>query len=377
MYNRLAVKELLKKLVQAEATAEKGELAAAQIISEALARSGIESNVTAWDGNRANITARTGSTGKRKGLFFGCHLDVVPPGCEKWKHPPFAGIEEGGKIHGRGSTDMKGGIAAIVTAIGEIVDSGVQLAGDIVFFAAAGEETDSCGAKRFLRDESAQLPPFAGVIVPEPTDFDIVTAHRGLLWLKVTTTGKTAHGSAPHLGINAISSMKLLLDELNTYEIRVEPHELLGGCSMSVNTIQGGDAINVVPDKCTITIDIRTLPGQNHQDIIDDFRKIFAKLRQENPQFQADVEIARQVDAMATDSSSDFVTEFCSIVGAKETKAVGFTTDGPYFVQLGAPVVIFGPGKVELCHKPNEYIELADVEKAAEHYKNTILKFLT
>jgi succinyl-diaminopimelate desuccinylase len=370
------MKELLKKLVQAESTVEKGELAAAEIISDHFARSGIDSAVTTWDQNRANITAQIESSGQRNGLLFACHLDVVPPGKQSWTDPPFAGVEKEGKIYGRGSADMKGGIAAVVTAITETVESGVRLCGDIVFFAAAGEETDSCGAKRFVRKCDAALGPPAGVVIPEPTDFEIVTAHRGLLWLKVTTTGKTAHGSTPQLGINAISSMRVLLDELENYEITVEPHNLLGDCSMSINTIEGGEAINVVPDRCTIAIDIRTLPGRNHQEILNDLEKIFEKLKQENPQFKAEVSIVRAVDALQTDNTRDFVKDFCSVVGDKKTKAVGFTTDGPYFAELGAPVVIFGPGKPNLCHKPNEYIELTDVERAVEHYKNIILRFL-
>jgi len=370
------MKELLKNLVQAESTVEKGELAAAEIISDHFARSGINSAVTTWDHNRANIIAQIGSRGQKNGLLFGCHLDVVPPGKETWTEAPFVGVEKEGRIYGRGSADMKGGIAAVVTAITETVESGVQLGGDIVFIGAAGEETDSCGAKKFVDECGAALGAPAGVVIPEPTDFEIVTAHRGLLWLKVTTTGKTAHGSTPHLGVNAISSMRAFLDELENYEITVEPHNLLGNCSLSINTIEAGEAINVVPDKCVIGIDIRTLPSRNHQDILDDLEKIFEKLKQEDAQFKAAGSMVRPVDALQTDNTCDFVKDLCSVVGDKKTKAVGFTTDGPYFAELGAPVVIFGPGKPNLCHKPNEYIELTDVARAVEHYKNIILRFL-
>jgi succinyl-diaminopimelate desuccinylase len=382
-------KELLKKLVQAETTAqsvlrsratakdEKGELAAAEIISDELARSGIDCQIDNWGQNRANLTARITSAGQKGGLLFLCHLDVVAAGKVHWRYPPFAGVESNGKIYGRGSVDMKGGIAAAVTAIREIVDSAVKLEGDIIFFAAAGEETDSCGARRFISNLESDFPKIAGVVVPEPTDFEVVTAHRGILWLEVKTKGLAAHSSTPELGVNAISSMKSFLDELQNYKIATKPHRLLGGCSMSVNTIIGGKEINVVPDKCSIGIDIRTLPGQNRQEIISDFEKIFAKLKQKNPQFEASISIVREVGALETDSNCDFVKDFCSAVGAGETKAVGFTTDGPHFASLSAPVVIFGPGKPRLAHKPDEYIDIADVEKAVEHYKNIILKFLT
>lgn len=171
--------------------------------------------------------------------------------------------------------------------------------------------------------------------------------------------------------------MKSMLGELEKYKIRFKPHKLLGECSMSVNTITGGKAINIVPDKCSIGIDIRTLPGQNHQDITNDFQKIFAKLKRKNPQLEAEVSVVRAVEALETDPGCEFVRDFCSSVGIDETKAVGFTTDGPFFAALGTPVVVFGPGKPSLCHKPDEYIDISDVEKAAEYYKCIITKFLT
>ncbi|MBN2271396.1 MAG: M20/M25/M40 family metallo-hydrolase, partial [Sedimentisphaerales bacterium] len=239
-----------------------------------------------------------------------------------------------------------------------------------------GEETDSSGANRFLACRG-ELPEFGGVVIPEPTDFEIVTAHRGMFWIEISTKGKAAHGSTPHLGINAIGSAMALLDALEDYRPSAEPHKLLGGCSMSINTIAGGKALNVVPDRCTIGIDFRTLPGQDHAGILSDLREVFSGLKSADPRFEAEISIVRQVEPMETDSNSAFVRDFCAAVGIGETKAVGFTTDGPHFARLGAPVVIFGPGKPEICHKPDEYIEIADVERAAQYYKEIILKFLT
>lgn len=378
------MKELLRKLVQARTDTPNGELAAAEVIKAELGGMGINVRIDNWDQNRANVIAQVNSTGRKAAILFACHLDVVGPGEEEWKYPPFEGVESNGRIYGRGSADMKGGIAAAITAIRRVVEAGTKLQGDIIFSALAGEETDSCGAKRFVGgcartsvSSVEPLPQLAGVIIPEPTDFEIVTAHRGMLWLEVTTKGKAAHGSTPQLGVNAISSMRLVLDELENYKIPFEPHKLLGECSMSINTITGGKELNVVPDKCSIGIDIRTLPLQNHQDIISDLKKIFGKLKSRAPQFDATVSVLREVGALETDCKCAFVKDFCAAVGIAKTKAVGFTTDGPYFASLGAPVVIFGPGKPELCHKRDEYIEISDVEKAAEHYKNIILKSLT
>jgi succinyl-diaminopimelate desuccinylase len=370
------MKNLLKNLIQADSTVEKGELAAAKVIADELKRCGISCRIDKWDKNRANLIASLKSSRRRGAVLFACHLDVVPPGQIKWKTPPFAAVEKTGKIYGRGAVDMKGPIAAIVTAVRQIADSKTKLLGDVILFAAAGEETDSCGAKKFVEGFRNKPPKLVGVVITEPTDFEVVSAHRGLLWLQISTKGKAAHGSTPHLGINAINSMRLLLNELDNYKIKFKPHELLGRCSASINTITGGNAINIVPDKCTITMDIRTLPGQNHRQIIGDLRKIFAKLKRKDLVFDAEVSIIREVVAMETDNRCDFVRGFCSAVSVDETKAVGFTTDGPYFASLGVPVVIFGPGRPELCHKPDEYIEVSDLEKAVEHYKKIILSFL-
>ncbi|MHC4119637.1 MAG: M20 family metallopeptidase [Planctomycetota bacterium] len=369
------MKELLKQLIEAESTPEKGELAAAEVIAAEFGRSGIDSAIDCWDSNRANIVAHLKSAGSRGGLLFACHLDVVGPGEETWEHPPFEAIEIDGKIYGRGSVDMKGGTAAIVTAIRRIVDSGTKLQGDLIFLASAGEETDSCGAIRFAADRS-DLPKLAGVVIPEPTDFAVITAHRGMLWLEVTTTGKAAHSSMPKLGVNAINSMRLILNELENHEIPIEPHNLLGEASMSINTITGGKALNVVPDKCSIKVDIRTLPGQNNQDVVTDFERTFAGLKSEHPQFDAEVSVLREMRALETDTGCAFVKDFCSCVGIDQTGAVGFTTDAPHLISFG-PVLIFGPGKGHLCHKPDEWIEMRDVEKAASHYEDVISKFLT
>ncbi len=369
------MKDFLKKLVRAESTAATGEIAVAKVIASEFARTDIEAREDVWNNNRANIIAHISSSGHRNALLFACHHDVVGPGEGKWQYPPFEAVETAGRIYGRGSTDMKAGIASAVTAIKRVVESGVKLQGDIIFLACAGEETDSAGAERFI--QNYQLPKPAGVVIPEPTDFAVVTAHRGLLWLEVTTKGKAAHSSTPHLGVNAINSMRSLLNEIDNYKMVYQPSELLGGCSLSINTITGGNAMNVVPDKCSTGIDIRIVPGQNYREILGDFEQIFAGLKLKNPDFDAEISVIRHAQPLLTDNHSDFVRNLCISTGIEKTAAVGFTTDGPYFATLGVPVAIFGPGKPQLCHQPDEYIEISDLEKAAQYYEKIIRHFLT
>ncbi len=376
-YNGSVVEALLRELVQTDSTSTVGERACAEVLGSYLAREGIEVSVETWGGNRANVEARLAGDGSKPAVMFACHLDVVPAGRATWTVPPFAAVKKNGRIYGRGAADMKGGIAAVASAMAQLKRSGVKLRGDVILAAVAGEETDSCGAKRYVQQYRGRGDVPAGVVLCEPTDFEVVTAHRGLLWLQVHTRGKTAHGSTPQLGVNAIMSMATLLNELKDYRIESRPHELLGECTLSVNTIEGGEAINVVPDGCSIALDIRTVPGQQSEQIIDDLRVMLARLAERHGDFRGEVSVIREVGPLETDRNSEFVKAVCSCVGKNQTRAVGFTTDGPHFAQLGAPVVAFGCGKPELCHKADEYIELADVEQAARSYGAVILRLLS
>lgn len=369
-------KDLLRQLIQADSTPSKGEAAAAEVIATYFNRHGIDCQVDQWDGNRANVVAHVKTARKRPALLFVCHLDVVSPGEEDWRHPPFGAVEDQGKIYGRGTTDMKGGTAAAAAAICEMVHSKTPLLGDILFAATAGEETDSSGVVRFMRDGES-LPPLAGIIVPEPTDFAVVTAHRGLFWLKITTRGKAVHSSMPERGVNAIGSMKRVLDELERYHVPAEPHPLLGACSMSINTISGGEAMNIVPDRCTLGVDIRTLPGQDHEAIRYDFERMLARLKTSVPHFDGEFAIDRSVTAMETDPECEFVKTFCSAVEVDLTNVVGFTTDAPYLLPLEAPIVIFGPGKPRMCHQVDEYIEISDLRTGVNRFRSVIGRFLT
>jgi succinyl-diaminopimelate desuccinylase len=369
------MKNLLKKLIEAKSTPDVGEIECAKVLADFFTSAGIESNLEIWDKTRANITATVKSSGEKPALLLVSHLDVVPAGKQNWQSDPFEAAERDGRIFGRGACDMKAGLAAAAAAISEIKKSGVQLKGDVIFAATAGEETDSIGIKKFLESFNSQENNLCGAIVPEPTGFKLITAHRGLLWLEITTKGKTAHGSMPHLGINAIESMRAFLNELEHYDITGVKDKLLGTGSMSVNKIKGGNAANVVPDKCTAQLDIRTIAEHNHSRIQQDIEAIFAKISQNKKDFSAAIEVIRSIEALKTNSDCAFVNDLKKITGNTETTAAQFTTDAPFIAELNIPVVIFGPGKPDICHKPDEYIEIQDIQRAIEFYKKIILHF--
>ncbi|MGD0784621.1 MAG: M20 family metallopeptidase [Sedimentisphaerales bacterium] len=366
----------MKKLIRAKSTLDTGEIKCANVLADFFRSAGIKPNVEVWDKTRANITATLKSTAKfirrrrKPALLFVSHLDVVPA----QQAGAFEPIERNGKIFGRGACDMKGGITSAAVAMAEILRSKVKLQGDIIFTATAGEETDSAGVKKFLKSFK-QKPKFAGIIVPEPTNFDLVNAHRGLLWLQISTKGKSAHSSMPQLGINAIDSMKMFLNKLENFKIP-GVNKLLGKASISVNKIIGGSAANIVPDLCSVQIDIRTIPGQKTSRIVADINKILARLSKQNPRFKVELKILRDSGSLQTDEKCEFVKRSKQILKIKHLTAVPFTTDAPYLTVFKSPIVIFGPGKPQLCHKPGEYIDIKDLKKAVEFYKKIILHFL-
>jgi len=362
------MKELLKQLIRAKSTTDTGELKCAKTLADFFKNAGLKPQVDVWDKNRANVTITLKSTGKKPGLLFVGHLDVVPAETNSMFNP----VERGGKIFGRGACDMKGGLVSAAAAIVEIAKSGVKLNGDITFSGTAGEETDSAGIIKFIK--SYKNKNLSGIIVPEPTDFDLVVAHRGLLWLKITTYGKCAHSSMPQLGINAIDSMRMFLNELEKFKIP-GTNKLLGKASLSVNKIIGGTASNIVPDLCETQIDIRTIPGQRVKQIVGDINKIFDRLLKKHPNFDAKLQILRQAGSLQTEAKSQFVQQLTHILKTPP-KPVPFTTDAPYLTIFKTPIVVFGPGKPQLCHKPNEYIEINDLKKGADCYKQIFLRLL-
>jgi succinyl-diaminopimelate desuccinylase len=363
------MKELLKKLIRAKSTLDAGEIKCANVLADFFHSAGIKPKVDVWNKTRANITARIKSAGKKPALLFVSHLDVVPA----QRADAFEPVERSGKIFGRGACDMKGGITSAAVAMAEIIRSKVKLQGDVIFAATAGEETDSTGVKKFIKSFK-QKSKFAGIIVPEPTNFDLVYAHRGLLWLQITTKGKCAHSSMPQLGINAIDSMRMFLNKLENFKIS-GVNKLLGKTSISVNKISGGSAGNIVPDSCSVQIDIRTIPGQKTSRIVDDINKIIARLSKQNPRFKAELKVLRDSGSLQTDEKCEFVKRSKQILN-KYLTAVPFTTDAPYLTVFKSPIIIFGPGKPQLCHKSGEYIEIKDLKKAVEFYKKIILHFL-
>jgi succinyl-diaminopimelate desuccinylase len=370
------------------------ESRAAEYVADYLRPAGFSVDLLPYPGDagRASVVARlrrgVPAAGDGRGaLMFSSHLDVVPVGTRPWRYPPFAGTIAEGKVWGRGAADLKGGLAAMLVAAKILAESGIELGGDLVVAATAGEETGMVGAAQVA--EWPGLGPIEAIIISEPTDNVPALAERGVLWLDLTTQGKTAHGSTPRLGRNAIDMMRVLLDELDALEISFTPHPLLGNFTSSINMIQGGAAQNVVPDQCFASIDMRTVPGQRHCAILRQIEELIDDLRARRPGFEATAEIHFDLPSVDSPEDDPTVMRFlatAATVGGRPARptAVRFATEagvfGPNLPPLPpherVPVIIYGPGHPDLAHQDDEHVPIEKMVTAARVYLAAALDIL-
>lgn len=356
------------------------EMAMAEYVANVLKSIGLEVKLLKHSSSRASVLAILRGSGQAPALLYSAHLDTVPLGAEQWIHEPFAAETLDGKIWGRGSADMKGGLAALLVMAKIMANSGLSIKGDLIFAITAGEEVDSLGAKSVA--SYPDLGPVQAIIVPEPSYNDIYIAEKGALWLEISTYGKTAHGSMPALGKNAVMMMVELIKGLEKISIPFESHAMLGGFSMSINTISGGIKTNVVPDRCVVSIDMRTVPGQDHHDIMARFQGLIKDLGKHDPDFKASIEITNDRPPIETSPKEPVVKMMVDIVAditgeIPIPKGVNYYTDAATLAPaFKAPMIICGPGHPGLAHQPNEYVEIEKLVQAAKIYTAATHQFL-
>ena len=314
---------------------------------------------------RTNLVARLQAGKDKLPLCFTGHMDTAPLGLGTWGRDPFAGEIEGDKIYGRGTSDMKGGLAAMVLAALRIAQRQRQKGG-IVLIITAGEETGSEGAYHLVT-LGDKLGEVGAVVVGEPTANYPIVAHKGSLWLEARTSGVTAHGSMPDQGVNAIYKAVEAISKLREFDFAVPAHPLLGEPTLNVGTIWGGLNINSVPDQAKIGIDIRTVPGLSNQEVFQNLQSHLG----------ADVELQRVVDvgSVATDPEHKWVQQVFQIMEPflkKRPVARGVTyfTDASFLTPAfgHAPTIILGPGEPTQAHKTDEFCYTRKIVEAAEAY---------
>jgi succinyl-diaminopimelate desuccinylase len=356
------------------------ELQAAEYVASVLRKIGLEVELIKHSPTRASVLARLKSSRKKPGLLYNGHLDTVPVGAEEWIHEPFRADVAEGKIWGRGTADMKGGLAVLMVVAKVLAEARLPLQGDLIIAATAGEEVDSLGATAVAARPN--LGPVQAVVIPEPSYNDIFVAEKGAFWIEITTQGKTAHGSMPEMGRNAVMMMVTLINELGKMSFPYKEHPLLGGFSQSINTIAGGVKTNVVPDYCAVTVDMRTVPGQDHRAILRQVEDLIADLSRRLPDFKALVKVTNDRAPVETSPEEPAVQSFADVVaevaGERPVpKGVRYYTDAVAFVPvLRAPMIICGPGDAKLAHQPNEHVEISKLVQAARIFTLAAAKLL-
>ena len=353
---------------------------AAAVAADVLAGIDADPSVVRSDAGRPSVVARIGGA-DRPALAWNGHLDTVPAGDhDAWTHPPFGGVVDGGRLVGRGAADMKGPIASALAAGAAIRRTGIELGGSFVFHLAADEEVGGLHGTKVLL-ERGHIDQDAA-IVGEPSELQVGLAERGGCWLTLTAHGKAAHGSTPHLGVNAITSMAKLLLRLPDALPDIE-HPLVGRPSVNAALIDGGTAPNVVPERCVVDVDRRVIPGETEPERIRaDFVRVIDELRRDDPDVDIDVEVREWTDAAEAPHDS-VVADVARAALARELGTPpadrGFTgiTDARFYINdASIPTVILGPGSLRVAHTTDESIAVDELLVAARAYARIAVGFL-
>jgi acetylornithine deacetylase/succinyl-diaminopimelate desuccinylase family protein len=369
-----------RDLVRAASENPPGDEAEVAKTSQTLLRSlGLSAEFVEPLPNRTSTISSWGTDGGKTLLFNG-HYDVVPvPDPADWPHDPFGGDVVDGKLYGRGSTDMKAGIAACLAAVATLQRAGIEPNGRLLMHFVADEEALGTHGTRYLV-ENGHCDGIDEALVGEPTAMHIVPAERGAVWLRILTEGVSAHGSTPRLGVNAIEHMAAVIRAVTGMRFK-KLHEILGGPTVNVGTIRGGSKVNMVPAWCEIEIDRRTIPGETNDEIVAEFEQALAAARAEVPELVARVEIDDFAEPSETPEGS-------SIVGLIEDAREAFGVDGSYVGYAGAtdgrflinqgkiPTVVYGPGDPVLAHTTGEYVDVSQLVQATCTYAHIFARFL-
>lgn len=362
---------LLQMLVQTNTVNPPGrEAVLAQKLAKFLNKEGIPATLEMFQEERANLVFTMTGANHAKTLLATGHLDTVPQGSSPWLHDPWSCEITKGLIYGRGTADMKGGLAAMLYALILSKREGIALPQDVTFLATAGEETFSYGAAAYLAKHPEAK--YDAVLIGEPSDGDLLVCHKGAAWIEVTTHGQTSHGSMPHLGINAIIGMNKFLEALEKQVFTCLPHPLLGQPTCSVDMITGGVAVNVVPDSCSCKIDIRTIPGQTQADIQAFIEKALTTAALAFPCFKADYKFICWLLPVTCPPGDKILTVFNKAAGTTLIqRGVYYYTDASILIGTkNLPFIIYGPGDDHQAHQPDEHISMAKYYQAIEIYKN-------
>jgi acetylornithine deacetylase/succinyl-diaminopimelate desuccinylase family protein len=365
------VAELAAKLVAIESinpevvAGGSGEVEIARFVAEWCDRAGLETTLSEPAAGRPNVVAVAHGSGGGRTLILNAHTDTVGVAG---MIDPFAPRLEGGRLYGRGSYDMKGSLAACMLAVAEATRS--RLRGDVVLTAVSDEEFASVGSEAVAASIAADAS-----IVTEPTEMELAIAHRGFVHLEIETHGRAAHGSRPHLGIDAIAKMGRVLvgiEELDK-RLRADPtHRYVGSGSVHASLVEGGQEYSSYPARCVLQAERRTIPGETVELAEREIRALLDDAGDSDPQFSADVRVlaSREPFEVAEDAEVVATVRRCAapVLGSEPAVVgVSFWADSALLAAAGVPTVLFGP-RGEGAHAEIEWVDVASLEQCVEIY---------
>ena len=349
-----------------------GEGEVAHYIANWLKHADLEVELRESRAGRPNVIGIARGTGGGKTLMLNGHMDTVGVAGMPDGHQPHI---QDGHLYGRGAYDMKGGLAACMLAVVEAKKQGLR--GDVIFTGVVDEEYASLGTMdlaKHLRADAA--------IIAEPTELRLIIAHRGFVWLEVETIGKAAHGSRPDLGVDAIVKMGKVLVELERLDqnLRANPtHSLLTSGSVHASLIQGGQELSSYPDRCLLSVERRTLPGETPEAVEAELQDIIRDLQRSDPSFQAIVRRGLDRSPLETPEDAEIIQELqaASIKVLNQPlpiSGVPYWTDAAILSAAGIPSVLFGHSGSG-AHAVEEWVDLASVRTCAKIYLETAMRF--
>ena len=371
--------ELLQNLVAARTVNPPGdEQIGAAVLKDFLSGHGLEVQTDEVEKGRPNLICTVGR-GTKRSLLFDSHLDVVSPGDPKaWRRDPFEPYVEDGKVVGRGACDAKASLAAMAAAMVRMASEEERFDGRVTFAAVMGEEITGAGSRHIAEQGIAA----DAVVVGEPTHLRVMTGQKGRVGLKLTVPGRAAHASQPQEAVNPIPRAGEVIRALEPFcrEIRERRHPLLGTSSLVFTILRAGDRQNVIPDHAALEMDYRVVPPWTHEQLVVELRE---RLGEISKQLGYEIRLEHEVLSMTAFTPSDerIVQTALEIVpeyGVHQNDPEGFTAccDMHFFRAIGIPAIILGPGGIEQAHTVDEFVELDEVFRAAQIYREIALRFL-
>ena len=320
-----------------------------------------------YDDKRTSVIARAGGSEKKAPLCLTGHIDTVALGTAPWSKDPFAGETDGDRLYGRGSSDMKAGVAAMLLAARSFAN---KLSGTpgIVLVLTAGEENGCIGSGHLA--QTRLLGSAGAIVVGEPTSNYPFVGHKGSIKFYAGFSGVSAHGSMPQLGVNAIYKAAQAVAKLEAFDFAAKEHPVMGRPTMNVGTFEGGNGVNMVPDSARIGVDIRTVPGMDHVALLS---------RLENLLGEARLDVFSNLPPVWTEPHDEWmrrVFEICAKhLGTKpEARTATYMTDAANLLKVyaGAPTVVLGPGEPQMAHQTDEYCSQERIRESVAIYEALI-----